>query len=344
MADEKSIIIIDGKEYEDVKIGSDPELRFAGIKARPTIPYRGKFGTDGPNSQVGELRPDPFHCPISHVFEIERVLRDGYRRFPAIRGRAWLAGTMPEGQPTGGHIHIGSTYKENLELKLESLDKFLAPTVLLLEHQDSAIQRRQTQYGKLAFHDGKLNERTRGFKTEKHYVGSEHALSHPGYEYRPLASWLISRQIACGVLSLAKVIAFQTHNKTLNRFLGTQLKFIPMNRKFSDAYVMCDRKFFMPMIPTIHRIVSTFKLFPKYEKYINYLFQLIYQGRTWDENDDLKHRWNIIPTVKQTEKLTRKASKFSFEEIWTNPFVRLDDPNIADGAALFMGEEVEARI
>jgi hypothetical protein len=106
--DEKKELVIDGKSYEDIKVGSDPELRFEGMKARPTIAFQGKFGTDGPNSQIGELRPDPFYCPVNHVNEIERVLRDGFRRYPKIQNRKWLAGTMPENNAIGGHIHFGS--------------------------------------------------------------------------------------------------------------------------------------------------------------------------------------------------------------------------------------------
>lgn len=319
MADEKKIIVIDGKEYEDIKVGSDPELRFEGMNARPYVSHTGKFGTDGPNSKIGELRPDAFYCPIMHVFEIQSVLRHGFRKYPKIQNVKWLAGTLQEGNPLGGHIHFGSTYKEHLEIKLEALDKLLAPVGLLLESPNDARERRRTEYGRLAKHDGVFNDRNRGFKTERTSGVGTHPLSHPGYEYRPLGSWITSRQVASGVMSLAKIIGFQAHNKSLHNHLWTQLKFLPnIDKNYSAAFATCDRKFFLPMIPTIHRIIGSFKLYDKYDKYINYLFHLIYQNRTWDDKQDLKSRWNIIPLVRSTAR--SKQRKPTLAEFWQNSF------------------------
>ncbi len=335
--DEEKIIKIDGKSYEDIKIGSDPELKFEGINARPLIDYRGKFGTDGPNAKIGELRPDPYFCPINHVAEIERVLRNGYKRYPKIQNKSWLAGTIQEGSALGGHIHFGSTYKKDLEIKLEALDTLLAPIGLLLEVPDAARTRRSGEYGRLAKHDGTFNDRNRGFKTEMTREVGSHPLSHPGYEYRPLASWLVSRPIASGILSLAKVIAFQAHNKSLHNHLWTQLKFIPLDKKFSSAYINCDRKFFLPHVVTIHRIISSFKLYPKYEKYINYLFHIISQNKTWEDNLDLKKRWNIIPNIESSSK--DKPSKLKLQDVWQNALD--NDFFLVTNRAIFLEEEAQ---
>ncbi len=330
-----SVVKIGGKNYEDILIGSDPEFRIKGLKARLVLPYEGEFGADGPNSEVGELRPEPTFCPINHVYKIELILRDGFRRYPSIRDLDWLGGTMPDGHPIGGHIHIGSTYKKDLELKLEAMDKLLAPIGLMLENPEEAQRRRSGQYGRLVHHNGKFSEKDRGFKTKEHYHGSQHALSHGGYEYRPLSSWLVSKQVASGLLCLAKVIAFQTHNKDLSKHLGTQLKFIQLNKEYSDAFVTCDKKYFLPMIPTIYRIVSTFALFEKYEKYINYIFSLIYQNRTWNEKIDMKKRWNVVAKISKNLKKSLINKKYTIQEIFSNPFglpiLTWDGPDVMFG-------------
>lgn len=297
--------IIDGMELEDFMIGSDPELRFEGTKARSVLPFEGDFGCDGPNSPIGELRSKPSFCPINHIVDLENVMRGGYKKYVKLQNRAWLAGSMQEGNPLGGHIHFGSDCDSYLELKLTALDKLLAPVVLMLEKESSAKDRRHnTEYGRLATHKLNLDEVHRGYKTK---YNSKKPLNHGGYEYRPLSSWLVSKNIATGVLALAKVIAFQAHNKKLHRHLWVQLKFIGLNNKFYDSYYDCNKKFFAPTIPTIYRIVRSFKLFPAYEKQINYLFHLISQGRDWNDLADLKKRWNIIPEIKQT-----KTSKMTF--------------------------------
>lgn len=302
---------IDGVNYSDFKIGSDPELRFEGIKARTVVPFEGEFGADGPDSQIGELRPKPHFCPIDHSNYVEAIMKGGFKSYSRLQNRAWLAGSMQEGKALGGHIHFGSNCDEHLDLKLTALDKLLAPVVLMLENEETSKQRRNnTEYGKLASHGGVFKEANRGYKTR--HNGSK-PLGHPGFEYRPLASWLVSKNVANGVLSLAKVIAFQAHNKSLHRHLWVQLKFVPFTPKFYSSYAACDKKYFAPMIPTIYRIVRSFKLYPQYARYIDYLFQLIQQGRTWEEKLDLKTRWNIIPQVKQTKKA---SGLIGLEDVW----------------------------
>jgi hypothetical protein len=147
----------------------------------------------------------------------------------------------------------------------------------------------------------------------------------------------VGKQVSYGVMSLGKIIGFQTHNKEFHNHLLTQLKFIDLSKKFSDAYLDCDRKFFLPLIPTIHRVISSFKLFPKYEKYINYLFHLIHQNRTWDDKVDIKSRWNIIPIVTSS---IRKGSKnkMNLLEVWNNALDTRFFAEDPETEALFVGE------
>lgn len=304
-------IVIDGKSYTDFKVGADPEMRIRGMNARPYLPEHGAFGTDGPNSKIAELRPSPHYDPINLVFEVQSILRDGYRRFPRIQKIEWLGGTYQEGCPIGGHIHFESPYRKDLELKLDALDRLLAPVVLMLEETQEAIARRGgSQYGKLALtHTLRADESRRGFHIQE---------SYGGFEYRPLGSWLVSRQIAAGILSLGKVIVFEASNDSLKDRVARTIKYIERTSsgKFDNAYMNCEKLYFAKEIPTIHRIVSNYKLFPKYEKYINVLFHLIEMGRTWDSGIDIKRRWNIVqPSIMQGGK-SIVPPKVSLADIW----------------------------
>lgn len=325
--------IINGVEYEDFLIGSDPELRFEGIKARTVVPFVGDFGADGPDSKIGELRPEANFCPISHVSNIELIMRNGYKKYQKLQNRAWLAGSIQEGNPLGGHIHFGSNCDVNLEEKLTALDKLLAPVVLMIEDPITSKERRSGEYGKLATHMGTINEKYRGFKT-KH--NSKKPLTHDGFEYRPLPSWLVSKSIANSILALGKVIMFQAHNKKLNKHLWTQLKFINTNTRFYDKYYECDKKFFAPIIPTIYRIVSSFKLFPTYRKYIDLTFSLINQNRGWEDKRDLKKRWSIIPEIKQSKK---PSKLFTFQDIYEGNVSDIVKSPAKQGKIFFLGEE-----
>ena len=317
-------IVINGKEYRDFMVGADPEIRFKGIRARDVVQFEGKFGTDGPGSAIGELRPDPKYCPINLAYEIESVLRSGYKAHKRLQGVDWLGGSYPEGNAIGGHIHFDAKHNDpTFTIILDALDKLLAPVVLMLENQESANNRRNgTGYGKLALDArGKTNGDGRGYEVK----------GYGGFEYRSPASWIVSRQITTGVLCLGKVIAFECYNMKHNRHLERQLKCIERNDNFINSYMSANKKYFNPIIPTIHRIISTFALFPRYEKYINVLFQLVYQNRDWNETMDLKKRWQIIPvSLKKEEIAVKEVKQLSINEVWTiglNPALDMGEIN-----------------
>lgn len=306
-------IIIDGKPYIDFKVGADPEMRIKGMNARPYLPEHGAFGSDGPNSKIAELRPSPHYDPINLVAEVQSVLRDGYRRFPRIQKMDWLGGTYQENCPIGGHIHFESPYKKDLELKLDALDRLLAPVVLMLEETEEAVSRRNgTQYGKLALTSSlRADETRRGFSLQE---------SYGGFEYRPLGSWLVSRQIAAGIISLGKVIVFEASNDSLKDRVARTIKYVERKPtgEFDSAYMACDKLYLAKEIPTILRIVQNYKLYPKYAKYITGLFHLIEMGRTWDSKIDIKKRWNIVQNTVVEQKKSIVPQKPSMASAWDN--------------------------
>ena len=106
---------------------------------------------------------------------------------------------------------------------------------------------------------------------------------------------------------------FEAHNKELIRHLFWQLKFTDLNSKFESAFNDCNKEFFKPMIPQIFRIVQTFKLYPKYDKWINSLIHRSILGETWNDKEDVKKRWNVLPKVVSSSK--EKKILISFDEL-----------------------------
>lgn len=295
--------------HGDFLLGADPEFRFKGIKARNIVPFEGKFGADGPNSQIVELRPDPKYTPELMIKEFESLLRSGWRMYPEARKTKWLAGSFPDGHPVGGHIHFGIMLAGN-ESILDALDKFLAPLILLLEEEADAKQRRRTDYGK-------LSGDYRGFD-EKPY----------GFEYRGPASWLVSKQITKAVFAVAKVIGYEYMQKRTRNHMGILLQTMDVNASYKDAYKMCNKTFFRAFVPTIHRALRSMTMFELYEEDINYLFSMIYQNKSWNAQDDMIDRWGIGKSVCLTTSKDGKVKPFAFNlEDVLNPQYRWNPNN-----------------
>ncbi len=299
-------IKINGIWLEDHTMGADPEFRFKGKNASELgLKFEDKFGLDGASS-IAELRPRPQFNPLNLTEVIRETMIGGYHRFEKIRNLDWLGGSYQEGHAVGGHIHFGSNPNEEIGLKIQALNKCLAPTVLMLENTEAAKQRRRSSYGS-------IKNGNRCFDIHEEYNG---------FEYRPLPSWLVSRNFTAGVLCLAKAIMFDAHNKSLRDGLAKRLKFINLDAEFENNFQDCNKIFFINKIPTIYRIVSKLTLFPVYEGYINYLFNYIHQGRTWEDDKDIKSRWGIQPLKKMVEKV-KKMGKLTFDKIWTDSTITL---------------------
>lgn len=280
--------------FGDFLLGADPEFRLKGIKARTIVPFEGKFGADGPNSQICELRPDPKYTPDEMVRELESILRSGWRMYPEARRTKWLAGSCPERLPIGGHIHFGIKLDGGRETLLDALDKFLSPLILLLENEDEARERRRSDYGKLSFD-------YRGFDNKDY-----------GFEYRGPASWLVSKQIARSVFAVAKTIGFEYMDNKSIEHSKILLSTINIDTAFKEAYRNCNKIYFKALVPTIHRALRTMKMYKVFESDINYLFALIYQGKDWSSDSDMVERWGIGKAVCLTTTTDKKLKPFSF--------------------------------
>lgn len=267
----------------EVKLGADPEFMLYNTKngrmtpASQFFPRDGVVGCDAlrtPNRQsrpIAELRPRPALSPLRLMANIEDAMLSAYRLAP-YRNIKWLAGSRPfQGYSIGGHIHFS-----NVELNshiLRALDSYLGLPVFLLENRQTAVKRR-VRYGYLA-----------DFRTK----------DYGGFEYRTLASWLISPQIAAAVLCLAKIVASNYLYLTRNCFLGTESQ-----RAFYEG----DQEHLRPMFNDIWSDLSNLDMYAVYEQELQIIPDMINSGISWDEREDIRKSWGItINSVKKNDRV-----------------------------------------
>jgi hypothetical protein len=184
----------DWPDYPNLMLGADPEfilMRADGrvVPASKFMDREGKVGCDAVVLSghrvilpLAELRPDPSPTPAGLVRNLRRVMLGVCEKVPD-EELAWLAGGMPvNGLALGGHIHFSGVPLTAQFLR--ALDNYLALPLMLAEGEES--RRRRPRYGRL---------------------GDCRRKRHGGFEYRSLPSWLVTPELAAGVLALARVVA-----------------------------------------------------------------------------------------------------------------------------------------
>jgi hypothetical protein len=182
----------------------------------------------------------------------------------------WLAGGMPvKGLPLGGHIHFsGVALNSHL---LRSLDNYLALPLVLLEGETT--RHRRPRYG---------------------FLGDFRLQPHGGFEYRTLPSWLISPQIAAGVLSLAAVIANHYHS----------LRRRPLQHvDIQHAYYQGDKRMILPYVHLLWQDIEQTSTFKRYHKELTYLRHKMLTMEEWAEHRDFRSSWEISPFTQKEASL-----------------------------------------
>lgn len=260
---------------KDFKLGADPELGFIEktgklINACDIVKDPGhedQFGLDGANA-VAEIRPTPNTDPIKVVANIKKVMSEAAKSNPDLEACEWKAGSSVDNHPIGGHIHFGlkkikRTY--NVQEILDSLDRYLAQTLVLLEDPTEAKQRRiNNSYGGL----------------------SDYRDQPWGIEYRTPGSWLTSPYIAAGVLSLAKATVWESLYNGLGSHKDVEIDY----DNFEEAELPPIRKQFEEVI---WRDIQKFELYTKYQKSIDLLQTLISKKKNWFPTGGMKAAWAI---------------------------------------------------
>ena len=131
---------------------------------------------------VAELRPAPARSPDELASNIRRLLIQANTRIMD-RTLRWAAGGMPiSGFALGGHIHLSGVRLTSRLLR--QMDSYVALPLAMLE--DPSDHARRPRYGAL---------------------GDFRFQPHGGFEYRTLASWLVSPLAAKGAFALMLLCA-----------------------------------------------------------------------------------------------------------------------------------------
>ena len=256
---------------QDPILGMDPEFVLVKMPDKKVIPaslYLSKTGiagfdtvnlADGQSCCIAELRPKPSSEPrqlIVHLLHALQIAASSITDSSVI----WQSGAMPQrGLPLGGHVHFSRVVLTGKLLR--ALDNYLALPLSLLE-DPRGIGRRPI-YGVL---------------------GDFRHQSHGGFEYRTLPSFLISPMVSKGVVALAALIA---NNYDLLERCPLQ------HHEVHAAFYANNRQVLQAFIPDLIQDLISVPSFSKYDRYVTPLIHTIEEGRTWDQTQDIRHRWNI---------------------------------------------------
>lgn len=269
-----------------VTIGADPEF---GLLSRGALVHAEnaltgisagdatELGPDGSGRPV-EVRPAPSENPIQVVANIRQVLRRGANKFPDLYRFKWKAGSIACTDPIGGHIHFGHP-----ELKASTklcdditrlLNKTLTPIGVLIEDVEEARFRR------LGTHYGSIEE-----SPCRHQPW--------GFEYRVLASWLVSPRVAGGVLSIAKALVEDIVNDPEFR---KKVERLPAVNVAEVSYP--DRLSLAVLMPAIVNLLRSSSQYKNYRTYIETILAMIAYQKDWGAKRDMKDTWDIKPEPK----------------------------------------------
>jgi hypothetical protein len=252
-------------------LGADPEFILLSPEGR-IVPASRYFS---PESDAGcdsvrirgekrwplvELRPRPSYEPKNLTADVLRLLRVASERTLG-EGLTWRAGALPvPGLPLGGHVHISGAALTGERLR--ALDNALALPLRLLEPAKAALRR--PRYGSL---------------------GDVRRQPHGGFEYRTPPSWLVSPRLALGAFALAKVAAEHARELSSQRPLDDEM--------YRDAFYDGNRELLMTAAKKIYEAIRRTTGYATYRGPIDFVFESIAQGRSWNESTDIRLKWRI---------------------------------------------------
>ncbi len=267
-----------------ITIGCDPEYGFLDSRGRLVSPgsvisdhLEGDgFGIDG-SSRVAELRPAAADTPQGLVKNIRELIQKGIEANPETTKYKWKAGSIVGEEPVGGHIHFGHAKLLNTTVQRTMgrvLTRVVAPLALMVEDRTEAVDRRVgTSYGAAS--------------------GDNCYRPQPwGMEYRTLCSWLMGPREAESILALGFVVASQCDNQEWLDLALTLPEVDPEH--FAD----CDKKIISFNLQMIARVLKKASNFKEYRSAMQYLFDTIISGKTFDHDQDMRKSWGLKYKVK----------------------------------------------
>jgi hypothetical protein len=259
---------------EPVMLGSDPEFILLNplgkvVSASRFLERKGPVGCDAIVLSghrvilpLAELRPQPSYSPRELIRNLHQRMQLAARKIND-ESLAWLSGGMPlKGFPLGGHIHFSGLWLNSHLLR--ALDNYLALPLLLIE-----------------------GETARGRRPRYGFLGDYRRQSHGGFEYRTLPSWLISPRLACGVVTLAALIA--SHYRELP---GKQLQ----QPEVQALFYAGDKEKLRELVDELWRDLEGLgEVYTRYSAWLAPLRDMMLRGETWNETLDIRQAWKIAP-------------------------------------------------
>jgi hypothetical protein len=254
-----------------VKLGADPEFVLLSSEGRvvPASKYftpEGEAGCDSVRIRgekrwpLVELRPRPTENPNHLTSDLRRLLTLATER-TAGASLTWKAGGLPvPGLPLGGHVHMSGVALTSERLR--ALDNAVALPLRMLEPPEAA--RRRPRYGSL---------------------GDVRRQPHGGFEYRTPPSWLISPRLALATFALSKVAAEHSRELATDRPLDEE--------RYREAFYSGERQPLLTAVSRIYRTIAGTSGYAAYREPIEFLFDAISRGRSWDEGADIRTKWHI---------------------------------------------------
>lgn len=115
-------------------------------------------------------------------------------------------------------------------------------------------------------------------------LGDFRRQSYGGFEYRTLPSFLISPQLAKGVIGMAFLIASQ-YPRLQCRPLGQE----EAHRAFYEGNQSVLKEYMEPLILDM----ISLEIYSQYEAYVAPLLDSLRKGKQWDESRDLRPYWKL---------------------------------------------------
>jgi len=269
-------------------IGSDPELllvkeddlRYCNVNTVLSVAHNfigssRRIGQDH-CGRVFEIRPGT-GTPEEHMEQIRGCLRDIGRFIPP----GWMlvgGGGAIGSDVIGGHIHISGDINDNMLGERENIcrymDNMIGIPLVLVENRMMGIRRRNSSsYGHLA-----------GVSTSRMFKGDGHV------EYRALSSWLTHPTMTKAALAMMWVATDQylREKSVLRRILAISSS----GDEIKEAFRTIDTDVLMPTVNTAKEVFQTCHLWSRYESWINPIFDMIENKKTFYKLSILKN-WDL---------------------------------------------------
>jgi len=260
------------RDHIPILIGADPE--FALIDGKGKLVSASTFFSTDQHEEFGadalvvrrkwahpiaELRPSPSSSPDVLLRNIHGLMVKAARHMNDTSIQ-WLAGGMPRrGISLGGHIHISGISCTSSIVRL--LDRYVALPLRLIEDPNGSGRR--PKYGAL---------------------GDFRRQGYGGFEYRTLPSWLVSPSVAKIALSLGWLVV--TEHKEL-------LQMYNENDGQWKALASTNPAERLKGLDLLLAQLRSLKSASSIETTIALLQQSVVEGRCWNEQRDIRMRWNV---------------------------------------------------